>query len=514
MLEVIVLTSYAGLMVALTVYSLLQLQLTWLRGRALAHGLDDMPSSDPATLPFVTVQVPIYNEMHVVERILDHVAALDYPRDRLEIQVLDDSTDATRQIIDVHVRALAGRGVPIRIVRRSARTGFKAGALREGLVAAQGELVAVFDADFLPRPDFLRRTVPWFEERRLAVVQARWGYVNARQSLLTRIQELFLDVHFTVEQTGRASNGLFANFNGTAGVWRRSAIVDAGGWRDDTLTEDMDLSYRAQLRGWRIRYLEHYDAPSELPVDLAAFRSQQFRWMKGGAENARLHVRNIARSSLPWRTKVHACAHLLSSSVYLVLLGALVLSVPMTFLKNTWIRPDYVHFGMVFFGATIALVLVYHASRGAEARGLSGKLRFAGMMALFLVFTMGLALHNGVAVVRGWLGERSEFKRTPKYGALVHGRAWAKSEYVLRRLEPIVLGEIALLTYLLVGIGHGVRVEDYGFVPIQAMAIAGLAWVLGLTLGQHARVAARVHATRDEGGDQPAFCTASVNRET
>ena len=484
MLEVVLLGIYAGTMALLTVYSFVQLQLAWLHRRVTRRPAEPPPSS----WPLVTVQLPIFNERYVAERVLDHVAALDYPRDRLEIQVLDDSTDDTRQIVDAKLASLRRRGVSIDLWRREDRDGFKAGALRDALPHARGELVAIFDADFLPRPDFLTTTVPCFAEPRLAVVQARWGYINEQQSLLTRIQGFFLDVHFTVEQGARCGHGLFGNFNGTAGVWRRAAIDDAGGWRADTLTEDVDLSYRAQLRGWRIEYLEDYETPSELPVDLGAFRSQQFRWMKGGAENARLHLWRVLSSSLGWRTKVHACAHLLASSVFLAMLLVTLLSVPLAFVKNSFIEWDYVHVGMAFFASTLALCAVYYRSRGARVRSLRGKLGFIAMLVLFLVLMLGLALHNGVAVLRGWLGQRTAFVRTPKYGALRDAGGWAVTAYARKAPSRIVLGEAALLLYLGLGIVRAIEIQDYGFVPIQVLASGGLAWIVGQTLVDAARM--------------------------
>lgn len=500
MLEVVLLGIYAATMVVLTIYSFIQLQLVWLHRRVVPRPAP----APPSTWPRVTVQLPIFNERYVAERILDHVARLDYPRDRLEIQVLDDSTDDTREIVDAKLASLRRSGLAIALWRREDREGFKAGALRDALPHARGELVAIFDADFLPRPDFLTTTVPCFADPGLAVVQARWGYINEQQSWLTRIQGFFLDVHFTVEQGGRCGHGLFGNFNGTAGVWRRAAIEDAGGWRADTLTEDVDLSYRAQLRGWRIEYLEGYETPSELPVDLGAFRSQQFRWMKGGAENARLHLWRVLSSGLRWRTKVHACAHLLASSVFLAVLLMTLLSVPLAFVKNSFIEWDYVHVGMAFFTSTLALCAVYYRSRGARVRSLRGKLGFVAMMVLFLMLMLGLALHNGVAVLRGWLGQRTAFIRTPKYGALRDVRGWAGTAYARKAVGRIVLLEAALLLYLGLGIARAIEIQDYGFVPIQALAIGGLSWIVGQTLvdALHLRKTGRVGGRRRNRGSR------------
>lgn len=505
MLEIIVLSLYALTMVLVSVFSFAQLHLTLLRRKLRREpAINPAPCTDNV-LPRVTVQLPIYNEMHVVTRLLARVAELDYPRDRLEIQVLDDSTDETRSILDLEVDRLRALGLPITLHRRTRRDGFKAGALRDGLVHATGEFIAIFDADFLPERDFLRTLLPHFADARVAVVQARWGYINESQSWLTRIQGFFLDVHFTIEQTARSAGGLFANFNGTAGVWRAKAIHDAGGWRADTLTEDIDLSYRAQLRGWKVVYLEDYAVPSELPVDTPGFRSQQFRWMKGGAENARLHLGNLWRADLPWRVKVHAFEHLLASSVYFALLVAVVLSVPLAFVKNTAIDYDYVHLGMVFFTSTLALTAVYYAARGPHVATWSGKLRFIPMMASFLVFTIGLSLHNGVAVASGWLGRRSEFHRTPKYGGLAGKRRWTRSGYATVRLPRGVFAELALAGYALVGIAHGLVAEDYGLVPLQSMAVLGLLVLVVHSCNDH-RLARRAdRAATDVASPAPAI---------
>lgn len=502
MLEIVVLFLYSIAMLLLATFAFTQLALTLRRRRVLRAPREAPTPLDDAALPFVTVQLPIYNELHVAPRLLECIAALDYPRERLEIHVLDDSTDETRALIDACVARLRAEGTPIEVLRRAERSGFKAGALRDAMARARGEFIAIFDADFLPRTDFLRVLLPYFAAG-VAVVQARWGYLDERASLLTRIQAFFLDVHFTAEQTARTATGCFANFNGTAGIWRRRAIDDAGGWRADTLTEDVDLSYRAQLRGWTIRYLEQYLAPSELPVDASGFRSQQFRWMKGGAENARLHLRNVLSAPLPRRVKYHALEHLLSSSVYIVLLASILLSVPLAFLKNSYIAVDYVHFGMIFFTSTLALGYVYYSSRGDEVATLAGKLRFAVMMVVFLMFTMGLALHNGIAALRGWLGERTPFERTPKYGA-GSVRQWTRSVYAGRRLPRGVFAELALAGYAAIGIVHGLQIQDYGMVPLQSLAFTGLCSLAAISFRDHRMtIRAARHVRPDTRSHQP-----------
>ncbi|HEV3052032.1 MAG TPA: glycosyltransferase, partial [Longimicrobium sp.] len=321
-----VLVAYVACLIFLFVFSLGQLQLLLIHRRAAdapAH-----PVADGGALPRVTIQLPVYNEQYVVRRLLQAVAAIQYPAALLDIQLLDDSTDETTKIAAGIIRRMRAAGVPITHVRRGTREGFKAGALAHGLAQARGELIAVFDADFVPAPDFLHRAVPPFADPRVGAVQARWDHLNREQSAITRIQAFLLDLHFGLEQPARDRGGLFLNFNGTAGVWRRSAIAAAGGWSAATLTEDIDLSYRAQLAGWKLVYLDAYPCPGELPADMSGLRSQQYRWIKGGAQNARLHLARVARSGFPFRVRHHAAQHLLAGSAYVAILGALLLSVP------------------------------------------------------------------------------------------------------------------------------------------------------------------------------------------
>ncbi|HKK12195.1 MAG TPA: cellulose synthase family protein, partial [Flavobacteriaceae bacterium] len=274
--------------------------------------------SNPDEIPFVTIQLPVYNEMYVMDRLLDNIAKMDYPKDKLEIQVLDDSTDETVNTTREHIQKLKQTGLDINHITRTDRSGFKAGALKEGLKIAKGEFIAIFDADFLPNKNWLKRTIPYFKDEKIGVVQTRWGHLNRNYSLLTKIQAFALDAHFTLEQVGRNSKGHFINFNGTAGVWRKTCILDAGNWEGDTLTEDLDLSYRAQLKNWKFKYLEDVETPAELPVVISAARSQQFRWNKGGAENFRKMLMRIIKShDISTKTKIHGLLHLLNSSMFL-----------------------------------------------------------------------------------------------------------------------------------------------------------------------------------------------------
>lgn len=480
--EGLVLVGYVACLLALLLFSISQVRLTFILRRAKRLAVRGGPvlaeaGSTPCTdLPYVTIQLPVYNERHVVERLLDAVAAIDYPRDLLEVQVLDDSTDATSAIVARQVDRLAATGRTITHVRRSHRSGFKAGALAHGLARARGELLVIFDADFVPLPDFLRVTVPFFDDPDVGAVQTRWGHLNEHESALTRVQAFLLDLHFRLEQPARHLGGLFLNFNGTAGIWRRTAIEDAGGWSDRTLTEDIDLSYRAQLRGWRLVYLPDYACPGELPGEMGGLRSQQHRWMKGGAQNARLHLRTILGAPLSAKVRRHACQHLLAGSMYLVILAAVLLSVPLAAVKNTAISADYADFGIPFVLSTVGLVAVFHTAR--RPRGIGGQLRFVGEMACFMVFTMGLAVHNGGAVLSGWSGRGGEFVRTPKYGT----GGWTASAYTRRSPDARVLPELAVLGILAVGLAVGWRRREFALYPLQLMAAAGLVWVVALSV--------------------------------
>jgi len=365
-----------------------------------------VPRANPSTWPLVTVQLPIYNEGGVVERLLRAAMALDYPLDRLEIQVLDDSTDETARLVKqlvVHYQAL---GYPIELLRRPNRNGYKAGALTYGLRRAQGEFIALFDADFVPPPDFLRRTIPvLLADPTIAAVQARWSHLNASQSWITRAQALMLDAHFMVDQVARSAAGLPVNFNGSAGVWRREAIKAAGGWETDTLTEDLDLSYRAQLAGWRIVFVPDVAVPGEIPATLPAFKSQQFRWAKGTTQTFRKMIGRIWRSHWPWWKRVVATLHLSGYFTHLLAVLLLLLSGPL--LRYSAERPWTVILGL----GLLAVPLIYGLSQQALY---PDWLRRLWVIPILFVIGTGLTLSNTRAILEALLGLPSEFRRTPK----------------------------------------------------------------------------------------------------
>ena len=430
-------------------------------------------------LPFVTVQLPIYNEFYVAGRLIDAVAAFDWPRDRFEVHVLDDSTDETVQVIAGKVAEYRKRGFQIRQIRRGNRDGYKAGALRDATPEARGEFIAIFDADFLPATDFLRLTIPHFADPLVGVVQSRWEHLNEDYSLITRLQAMQLNVHFTVEQTGRMNGGHLLQFNGTAGVWRRAAIDAGGGWQPDTLTEDLDLSIRSQLAGYRIQFLEAVASPAELPVEMNSFKSQQHRWMKGGAETARKMLPHVWRSSLGFGHKVHATAHLLASSIFLFVFVCAVFSVPLLFLLGDLAEYGFSkNFFAGFLAGLLSVIGVYYVanvkSPANRDRNFGRSLfRFLGLFPLFLALSMGLSLHNSIAVIQGYRGKRSPFVRTPKFNISSAADKFRTKRYFSGRFNAITVGEGLLAVYFLGAVVSAFYLQNTTFVVFHALLALG-----------------------------------------
>ncbi|MBN1138614.1 MAG: glycosyltransferase [Anaerolineae bacterium] len=451
------------------------------------------PAPEPESWPAVTVQLPIYNELYVVERLIKAVAHLDYPRDRLQVQILDDSTDETTRLAEACAAHYRARGLEIELVHRQNRSGFKAGALANGLQTAKGELIAVFDADFVPPPSFLKQTVPHLAANpRLGFVQTRWGYLNAGYSAMTRAQTLALDGHFIVEHMGRNRNGLLVNFNGTAGVWRRAAIEGAGGWQSDTLTEDVDLSFRAQLAGWQALYLPEVEAPAELPPQMAAFKRQQARWATGAAQclvklarplwHGRLmdSSRAVAGQAwdnassegqlqaLPWQARLEGLLHLsvwfahpMSLALLLLTLPMLLGRIPLTFNMT------------IFWLMAMGPILTYALSQQHLYPDWGRRMTY--MPALALLGT-GLALSNSLAIVRGLVGRRLPFRRTPKFRVEGQGDRWAGNRYALP-FEWVTVGELALATYGLALVGMAVAMGHYLAVPFLLLYAGGYGYI-------------------------------------
>lgn len=435
--------------------------------------------------PMVTVQLPIYNELYVVQRLIDAVAAFDYPRDKFEIQVLDDSTDETYDLIKAKVSEVKNQGIQIHHVPRDTREGYKAGALQLGLEKAKGEFIAIFDADFLPESSFLKKTLPAFSDPYTGAVQTRWGHINKDFNLLTRLQAFGLDGHFTVEQVGRSHAGSFINFNGTGGIWRKSCIKDAGGWSADTLTEDLDLSYRAQMKAWKIQFMEGVATSGELPVIMPAIKSQQFRWNKGAAECATKNLKNVFRTEFirgnpfNWVNKFHAFFHLFNSSIFLFLLIASLLSIPMLFIldANPWLNP-LVKAGAVLIIGFFSIAFFYWTA-SKQLNPDNTWHYYLKNFPLFLIVTMGLSLYNAIAVLEGLLGFKTAFVRTPKFNIKSNKDRWQNNIYLNKRITPASFGEAFLALYFLAGIATGFYLNNFGlliFHLMLALGFAGVAW--------------------------------------
>ncbi|KAA5544841.1 cellulose synthase family protein [Adhaeribacter rhizoryzae] len=483
-LEIFVFVVYSLCLTFIFLYSLVQLQLAWLYFRSKKNKAVTPAPALPTNWPLVTVQLPLYNEIYVTERLLDCIMALDYPPEKLQVQVLDDSTDNTTALVAAKVAAYQAAGRNITHVRRPNRTGYKAGALQYGLASATGEFIAVFDADFLPKPDFLQQTIPAFDAPHIGVVQTRWGHLNQDYSILTQLQAFGLNAHFTVEQTGRSVGGHFINFNGTAGIWRKSCILDAGGWQPDTLTEDLDLSYRAQLKNWRLRYLENVEAPAELPAAMNAIKSQQFRWTKGAAETARKHLKEVLFSNLTWGTKVNALFHLLNSSVFVALLIAAILSVPVIFfIRDISVYNPLFSIRGLYLISLVALILFYWLSyQQLNAYRPKSILSFISKLFFFLVFSMGLSLHNSIAVIEGFLGKKTPFIRTPKFNIRSVQDRWQNSRYAVKNISVLAFLEGLLCLYFLFGVYLDFRLQSYGTLPFHVMLSLGFGSVFYYSL--------------------------------
>ena len=425
-------------------------------------------------LPKVTMQLPIFNEVYVVRRLLRSVSELDYPRDLLEIQVLDDSTDDTREVTASCAEQLRQRGFNVELIHRVDRTGFKAGALAAGLEAAKGEFVCILDADFVPQPDLLKRTIDFFTDPKVGMIQTRWGHLNRGYSLLTRVQAMFLDGHLLLEQTARSRSGRFFNFNGTAGVWRRSCIEEAGGWQHDTLTEDLDLSYRAQLAGWKFIFLPDVVTPAELPVDMNGFKSQQHRWTKGSIQTCKKLLPTIWRSELPLAIKLEATGHLTSNFAYLLLACLCVLLHPSTGGPQPgWARTLLIDIP-IFLTASLSVAVFYICAQRELHPG--AWLKEMLLLPCLLALGVGLSLNNARAVLEAVFNHQSDFARTPKYGIERKSQPWRSCKYMpLRSLLPIA--EFGFAAYFSYFVWFAVVHRQFISVPFLLMFQGGFLYV-------------------------------------
>jgi len=445
----------------------------------LRRGSRAAPPPPPGEWPVVTVQLPVYNERYVVERLIDAAAALDYPRDRLEIQVLDDSTDETSGIAARRIGAHRAAGLDIAHLRRAGRSGFKAGALQHGLLRARGELLAVFDADFVPPPGILRELAPYFRDADVGMVQARWEHLNPDFSALSRAQAISLDGHFVIEHAARMAGRRFFNFNGTAGLLRPACVLDAGGWQHDTLTEDLDLSYRAQLRGWRFVFAPHVACPAELPVEMNAYKAQQHRWAKGSIQVARKLLPAIWRAALPLHVKLEASIHLTINAAYLLLFVLVLLVYPAALVQYTHRSPVLTAAGALLWTTATASVLVYFGY--AQRRIRTDWRRRLRDLPFAMALAIGLALNNARAVVEGLVGHRSPFLRTPKYRLVGRGGGWRGCRY----RSPVsgwALLEITLAVYFAWAMVSLARAGHYGAIPFFLLYLVGFLYVGGLSV--------------------------------
>ena len=432
------------------------------------------PKTDFEYNDIVTVQLPLYNEYYVVERLINAVCEMEYPKDKLEIQVLDDSTDETVSITERIVEEKKKLGFDIYYIHRDNRQGFKAGALKEGLAIAKGKYIAIFDADFIPRKDFLLKTLSFFNDENVGMVQSRWEHLNGDYSILTKAQALALDGHFVIEQTVRNKAGFFINFNGTGGVWRKDCIEDAGNWHADTLTEDLDLSYRAQLNGWKFVFLKDFTSPAELPSEINALKAQQFRWTKGAIETAKKILPVLWKSNVPLRIKLQSTFHLSNNIVFPFILLAAILNVPLIFIKNSGSHEVYFALMSVFVLAFISTFLFYLYSQKDVRTDWRKKIV---LFPLFMAGSMGLAVNNSRAVFEGLLNRKSEFVRTPKFKVVDEKDSWTGKKYLNSKLGFSVLIESVMAIYCFIGVVSSIYFLEIAALPFQLLFFTGFSFV-------------------------------------
>jgi cellulose synthase/poly-beta-1,6-N-acetylglucosamine synthase-like glycosyltransferase len=452
--------------------------------RYMKHKKDILsePPVEFATLPRVTIQLPLYNERFVVERLIEEISKMDYPKHLLQIQVLDDSTDETHPFTEALVRDYQAAGVPIEYRHRTNRHGFKAGALQEGMHSATGELIAIFDADFLPPRDFLQRTVHYFADPKVGVVQTRWSYLNRHYNLLTEVEAMLLDGHFVIEHGARCGSGLFFNFNGTAGILRASMIEDAGGWQHDTLTEDSDLSYRAQLKGWRFVYVPSIDCPSELPVDTYGFQVQQSRWAKGLTQVAKKLLPSILRAKLPWRVKAEAFFHLTPNISYplMLIVSALMLPVMIVRFYMGWFQMLTIDMPLII--ASFWSISAFYVVAQQQLYPKNWK-RSLLLLPALMAAGVALTVINTKAVLEALFGYQTSFARTPKY-AIGDGKTKIQHAEYRRRSGWLPYAELAVGTYFLYMVEFAIETWNFPAIPFLLLFVSGYYWAGFTTLYQ------------------------------
>ncbi len=477
--ETFTLAAYFFVLIVLAIYGWHRYYLVYL----YMSNRDKVPTPGPPLdpVPVVTIQLPLYNEMYVADRLISAVCRIDYPREQLEIQVLDDSTDETQSIAELAVRRFAAQGIDIKYYHRADRTGYKAGALEAGLKVARGEFVGIFDADFMPTADFLTSLMPHFRNPKVGMVQARWGHINQDYSLLTKIQAILLDGHFILEHGGRNRGGRFFNFNGTAGVWRRTAIDDAGGWQHDTLTEDLDLSYRAQLRGWQFVFVPGVIAPAEVPVEMNAFKSQQHRWAKGSIQTCRKLLPRILRSNLPAGVKAEAFFHLTANFNYILMCILSVLMFPSMVIRYNmgWYEMILIDVPL-FFAATFSFCNFYMVCQRELHRDWIARLKYVPFL---MSVGIGLSVNNTRAVIEALFNSQSEFTRTPKYHIEGDADEWVGKKY-RQTVAVQPLCELALGLYFTATVFYALAQGIYATVPFLVLFQVGFLYTGLLSIVQ------------------------------
>ncbi len=474
---------YFAILGVLAIFGLHRYYMTYLYFRFKDRKITNPPAFESIEdLPFVTIQLPLYNEKYVIPRLVQAVCSLDYPRDRFEIQVLDDSTDETTATASRIVQNYAKKGFSIQLIHRTNREGYKAGALQEGLKVAKGNLVAIFDADFVPNSDFLKKLVPHFvSDKKVGMVQARWGHINQDYSLLTKAQSIFLDGHFMIEHAGRNRSGRYFNFNGTAGMWRRECIEDAGGWQHDTLTEDLDLSYRAQMRGWQFVFLPDVVTPAELPVEVNAFKAQQHRWAKGSIQTAKKLIPVILKAKIPLKIKIEALFHLTNNFAYLLMV---VLSLLMPFsiyirYQLGWMHSFYIDLPL-FLSATFSVTFFYTCSQRELYSDWKQKLK---IIPFNLALGIGLSVNNAKAVIEAIFNYNTEFKRTPKYAIEKKSDEWKNKNYT-NQFNWVTFVELFLGIYFSFTLSYVIEQQIIISIPFMILFQIGYFYIALMALFQ------------------------------
>ncbi len=478
-MEVAVIALYLAVLTISGIYGFHRAQLVFLFWR-YRNRLQTAPK-EWAELPAVTVQLPMYNELYVAERLLESVAQLDYPRDKLELQVLDDSTDETVEIVARKVSELRERGFDICHVHRQDRVGFKAGALEHGMKSAKGDFLLVFDADFVPEPGIIRGLIGYFTNPKVGMVQARWAHLNRDYSMLTRAQAMMLDGHFVIDHIARNRSGRFFNFNGTAGIWRKTAIMDAGGWQHDTIAEDLDLSFRAQIRGWKFVYVPDAVAPAEVPCEMNSFKGQQVRWAKGSAQTTKKLLPMVLKARLPLRVKLEAIFHLTNNFAYLFLVALACLQLPNMLVRHKLDNPQLLLLDVPLFAATSGSIILYYLSTHHYLY--RNVWDAAKRLPLMMALGIGLSINNAHAVLEGLFTRDAEFVRTAKHGITDRRQDWKKRKYKASKNVATVI-EVLFGLYFVFTIAMAAYTGAWSSIPFLVLFMVGFLYVGLLSLYQ------------------------------